>query len=76
MYINDPGNTSHHFFPCYYSSGNRTPGSSLYSDLVHDRADSVCTHQLVLKPLSKAACIILPTSLQLVPINTHDNYAV
>jgi len=30
-----------------------TPGSRSYSDFV----DSVCIHQLVLKPRSKAACI-------------------
>ena len=38
------------------TSSNHTPGSKSYSDLVDTRADSVCIHQLVLKPHSKAAC--------------------
>jgi len=33
-----------------HSSGNRTPGSRFYSDLLDT---SVCIHQLVLKRLSK-----------------------
>jgi len=32
------------------SSGNRTPGSRSYCDLVDTRADSVCIHQHTLKP--------------------------
>ena len=37
-------------------SGNRTPGSRSYSDLVlvDTWADSVCIHQLVLKPCLKS----------------------
>jgi len=37
------------------TSGNRTPGSRSYSDLVHTLADSVCIHQLILKLCSKSA---------------------
>ena len=36
------------------ASGNRTPGSRFYSDLLDTWADSVCIHQLVLKHCSKA----------------------
>ena len=35
------------------TSGNRTPGSRFYSDLLDTLADSVCIHQLVLKRRSK-----------------------
>ena len=35
------------------TSGNRTPGSRFYSDLLDTLADSVCIHQLVLKHRSK-----------------------
>ena len=35
------------------TSGNRTPGSRFYSDLLDALADSVCIHQLVLKRRSK-----------------------
>jgi len=34
------------------SSGNRTPGSRSYSDLVDTWADSVCIYQLLLRPCS------------------------
>ena len=33
-----------------YSSGNCTPGNRSYSDLLDTWADSVCIHQLILKP--------------------------
>ena len=36
-----------------YSSGNRTPGSRFYSDLLDTLTDFVCTHQLMLKRRSK-----------------------
>jgi len=36
------------------TSGNRTPGSRSYSDLVDTWANSVCIHQLVLKLCSKS----------------------
>jgi len=32
------------------TSGNHTPGSRSYSDLLDTWADSVCTHQLVSRP--------------------------
>jgi len=35
-----------------------TPGSRSYSDILDAWADSVCIHWLILKPRSKAACII------------------
>jgi len=35
------------------TSGNRTPGSRFYSDLLDTLVDSVCIHQLVLKRRSK-----------------------
>ena len=43
-----------HFNVCFFfvlviTSGNRTPGSRFYSDLLDTLADSVCIHQLVLK---------------------------
>jgi len=41
----------------YYSSGNCTPGSRSYSDLVDTWADSVCIYQLVLRPCSKSASV-------------------
>ena len=62
--------TQHNFFPTRsVTSGNRTPGSRFYSDLLDTLADSVCVHQLVLKRRSKsqAARIIA----WLVPINAH-----
>jgi len=37
------------------TSGNHTPGSRSYSDLVDTWADSICIHQLVLRPCSKSA---------------------
>ena len=37
------------------ASSNHTPGSRPYFDLVDTWADSVCIHQLVLKPCSKSA---------------------
>jgi len=37
-----------------FKSGNRTPGSRFYSDLVDTWADSACIHQLVFKPCSKS----------------------
>ena len=39
----------------YCSSGNCTPGSRSYSDLVDTWADFVCIHQLVLRPCPKSA---------------------
>ena len=36
-----------------FTSGNRTPGSRFYSDLLDTLADSVCIHQLLLKRRSK-----------------------
>jgi len=42
----------------YITNGNHTPGSWSYSDLVDTWADSVCIHQLLLNPWSKAVCII------------------
>jgi len=47
------------------TSGNCTPGSRSYSDLVDTCADYVCIHQLVLKPVQS-----LPVQ-GLVPINAH-----
>ena len=44
------------------TSGNRTPGSKSYSDLLDALADSVCTHQLVVQSAAR---------LRLVPINAH-----
>jgi len=41
------------------TSGNHTPGTGSYSDLVDDWAYSVCTHSLILKSPSKAAHISL-----------------
>ena len=43
---------SRDFFVCR-TSGNRTPGSRFYSDLLDTLADSVCIQQLVLKHRSK-----------------------
>jgi len=40
------------FFVCH-TSGNRTPGSRFYSDLLDTLADSVCIQQLALKRCSK-----------------------
>ena len=48
---------------------NPTPGSRSYSELVDTWADSVYIHQLILKPHSKAARIIIGGLLQLVPVN-------
>jgi len=48
-------------FECHFkseviiTSGNHTPGSWSYSDLVDDWEDSVRIHQFILKPRSKAA---------------------
>jgi len=36
----------------FSSSGNRTPGSRFYSDLLDTMADFVCIHQLILKRLT------------------------
>jgi len=36
------------------STGNHTPGSRSYFDLMDTWADSLCIHQLVLKPCSKS----------------------
>jgi len=47
------------------TSGNRTPGSRFYSDLLDTLADFVCIHQLVLKTVQS-----LPVQW-LVPINAH-----
>jgi len=44
--------------PLPITMGNRTPGSRSYSDLMDTWADSVCIHQFILKPCSKAACIM------------------
>ena len=41
------------FLHLLITSGNRTPGSRSYSDLLDALADSVCIHQLVLKQRSK-----------------------
>jgi len=38
----------------FLSSGNRTPGSRFYSDVLDTLADSVCIHQLVFKRRSKS----------------------
>ena len=46
------------FFCSLVTSGNRTLGNRSYSDLLDTWTDSVCIHQLVLKPHSKAACIM------------------
>jgi len=40
-------------FSVSVSSGNRTPRSMFYSDLLDTLPDSVCIHQLVLKRRSK-----------------------
>jgi len=47
------------------TSGNHTPGSRFYSDLLDTSADFVCIHQLVLKHRSKcqAARIIAAAGL-------------
>ena len=37
----------------YIYSGNRTPGSRFYSDLLDTLADFVCIHQLIFKRRSK-----------------------
>ena len=37
----------------FLSSGNRTPGSRFYSELLDTLADSLCIQQLVLKRRSK-----------------------
>jgi len=59
-FIINPSTSTYHLDIIIYllSSGNRTPGSRSYSDLVDTQADSVCIHQLVLKPQSKATCIM------------------
>ena len=53
----DPGRLclKHHLLILFYSftSGNRTPGSRFYSDLLDTLTDFVCTHQLMLKRRSK-----------------------
>ena len=49
------------------TNGNQIPGGKSYSDLLDTWADSVCIHQLVLTPHSKAACIMYG-----VPINAQD----
>ena len=36
------------------TSGNRTPGSRSYSDLLDTSADSICIHQLIFKRRSKS----------------------
>ena len=38
-----------HYLSTMFSSGNRTPGSRPYLDLVNDQADSACIHMLELK---------------------------
>ena len=38
---------------CIVTSGNQTPGSRFYSDLLDTLADSVCIHHVVLKRRSK-----------------------
>jgi len=48
-------------------SGNQISGGRSYSDLLDTWADSVSIHQLILKPRSKAACIMYA-----VPINAQD----
>jgi len=40
------------------ASGNRTPGSRSYSDLLDTLADSVCIHLLVLKRCSSTRLIV------------------
>jgi len=40
------------------ASGNRTPGSRFYSDLLDTLADSVCIHLLVLKRCSSTRLIV------------------
>jgi len=50
---------SRNYIPLH-TSGNRTctHGSRSYTDLLDTWADSVCIHQLVVKPRSKAVCIM------------------
>jgi len=43
------------------TSGNHTPGSRFYSDLLDTLADSVCIHQLVLKCRFNYA-VLIPVS--------------
>ena len=58
------------------SSGNRTPGSRFYSDLLDTLADSICIHQLVLKPGCSYNCRRLTYgSFQLTHMS-RDDYAV
>jgi len=57
-------------------SGNRTPGSRSYSDFVDNWTDSVCIHQLKLKPRSMAAPIFYMAnfgSFQLTHIPYHHH---
>ena len=49
---------SEFFFRSLVTSGNHTLGSRFYSDFLDTWADSVCIHQLIFKPHSKAACIM------------------
>ena len=40
----------------FFTSGNRTPGSRFYSDLLDTLADSVCIHQLVSSVVQRLGC--------------------
>jgi len=46
------------WFSYFITSGNHSAGSRFYPYLVDTWADSICIHQLILKPRSKAACIM------------------
>ena len=52
-----PGCKDMHYLANTSLSGNCTPGSRPYSDLVDDWADSICTQQLKLESFSNAACM-------------------
>ena len=69
------------FFIHLFSSGNCTPGSRSYSDLVDTWADSVCIHQLVLRPCPKSAsmqynCRWLTYGLFQLTHTSRDDHAV
>jgi len=58
------------------TSGNRTPGSRFYSDLLDTLVDFVCIHQLILKRRSKRKAARLTCgSFQLTHLS-HDDHAV
>ena len=53
------------------TSGNRTPGSRSYSDLVDTWEESVCIHQLLLEPCAKSASTMTHSNQCTVALRIH-----